>query len=186
MRTGNRNDEQDIIDVQNLHLSHPQIRAKDWRSPLVRRLLDTDRYQDGEAVVAHSYRGPQGKAIERNLQLCWTALGDDYCQCMNTYQDPVITEMATLGLACILVSHDASEEITEVTRRGERADYWIGERKGMLEVSGQQDGDIENLCSRKAVQLLSNPFAVDGYVCVAVFSNKQSRLWFYSQEGRTT
>ncbi|MCF6147467.1 MAG: hypothetical protein E3K37_02290 [Candidatus Kuenenia sp.] len=51
----------------------------------------------------------------------------------------------------------------------------------MIEVSGQQNGDIEELCVRKSVQLLENPFRKPGYVCVAIYKDSKARLWYYQR-----
>jgi hypothetical protein len=111
--------------------------------------------------------------------LHWKSLNEDFGKCTATYQTAVITEFATLGLACILVAHCPGLEITEVTRRGDKADYWLGDKELMLEVSGEQTGSIEELCAMKAKQLLQNPFGKGGYVCVAVYANAAARLRFY-------
>src|SRR5208282_4367675 len=95
------------------------------------------------------------------------------------YQVQSITEFATLGMACLLTERRLNSEITEVTRRGERADYWIGERELLLEVSGQQNGNLDTLQKQKANQLLDNPFEKDGYVCVANYSQRKVNYWFY-------
>jgi hypothetical protein len=165
--------------VNDLHKSHPKIRAQDWRSPLVRRLLTTKSYRDGDCDVSESHRSPLGKCEEQNLSLEWTELRDDFNQVIKTYQEPVITEYATLGLACILVSKQIGLEITEVTRRSEKADYWLGNREFLLEVSGQQSGNLETLCLSKAGQLQANPFNKSGYVCVANYETRSARLWYY-------
>jgi len=167
-------------DVARLHEYHPRLRAADWRSPLVRRLLRSDRYEDGQQSIDAVHRAAEDADVP--VQPCllhWEGLGPDYRQCLATYQTAVITELATLGLACILVAHCTALEITEVTRRGEKADYWLGDKELMLEVSGEQSGNIEELCATKAEQLLRNPFGKAGYVCVAVYNNTAARLRFY-------
>jgi hypothetical protein len=170
-------------EIADLHSAHPRIRAKDWRSPLVRRLLKTDEYQDGACELADSFRAPNAsEAAESSLSLAWTGLQVDFTQLSKTYQGTVITEFATLGLACILLTRRTGLEITEVTRRGERADYWLGDREYLLEVSGQQRGSLETLCAEKAEQLLDNPFDKAGYVCVASYHEPCARLWFYEKE----
>jgi hypothetical protein len=169
------------IKVHELHKAHPQIRADDWRSPLVRRLLQSAKYQDGNCQLTESFRQhAAAKPIEKTLSLSWVGLKEDFEKAVKTYQDAVITEHATLGLACILISKAVGLEITEVTRRREKADYWLGDRELLLEVSGQQVGNLEDLCSEKADQLRRNPFKKAGYVCVANFYKKSARLWFYS------
>jgi hypothetical protein len=71
-------------------------------------------------------------------------------------------------------------EITEVTRRGHKADYWLGNREALLEVSGQQEGNLEALCDAKSAQLRANPFGKSGFVCVAIYRHACCRLWFYN------
>jgi hypothetical protein len=186
MKNLNTQQGNETINVHELHLPHPKLRAEDFRSPLVRRLSQTDRYQDGHTSLNNSYRGVDGIITDSTLMLQWKGLAEDHRKCLNTYQVPVITEYATLGLACILLTRNTSQEITEVTRRGEKADYWIGDREAMMEISGQQDGDITELCERKSGQLLENPYGQNGYVCVAIFDNRQARLWYYDQSGATT
>lgn len=167
------------ITIHTLHDGHPQIRAEDFRSPLVRRLAGTDHYKDGQVEIENEFKnGKASKSIRSKLKLTWSGLKSDHDKCIKTYQAPVLTEFATLGLACILVKNDLNLEITEVTRRGDRADYWIGDRSLMLEVSGAQTGDLENLFSEKAHQLLQNPFKKDGYVCVTIYDLRKSRLVF--------
>lgn len=170
------------VEIATLHEAHPQIRAQDFRSPLVRRLIKGSNYCDGACSLSDSFRAPGiAEPTQRTLNLSWAGLKSDFEQVTKTYQEPVITEFATLGLACILVAERAGLEVTEVTRRGERADYWLGDRELLLEVSGQQVGDIDALCREKADQLLDNPFEKPGYVCVASYDRPSARLWFYEE-----
>lgn len=172
------------IQIADLHVAHPRIRAKDWRSPLVKRLLGSEKYCDGSCKLDASYRAPGSPAAtDDELSLSWQGLKADFQQASNTYQEPVITEFATLGVACILVTERTGLQITEVTRRGDKADYWLGDREFLLEVSGQQSGSLDTLCSEKADQLLANPFDKSGYVCVASYDKPKARLWFYDPEG---
>lgn len=169
------------VEIATLHEAHPQIRAQDFRSPLVRRLLNAAVYRDGTCNLADSFRPPEtDNPSQQSIDLVWRGLKTDFEQVLKTYQEPVITEFATLGLACILVAERTGLEITEVTRRGERADYWLGDKQFLLEVSGQQVGSLDVLCDQKADQLLENPFDKDGYVCVAIYDRPWARLWFYS------
>jgi hypothetical protein len=72
-----------------------------------------------------------------------------------------------------------NKDITRVTRRGERADFWIGNKECLLEVSGQQKGNLESLCDQKAEQLLDNPMGKPGYVSVTNFQKRRSYLCYY-------
>ncbi|MGE0490542.1 MAG: hypothetical protein AB7S38_15150 [Vulcanimicrobiota bacterium] len=166
------------FDVQQLGSHHPNIRADDWRSPLVIRLLANSNYTDGDRELVVDHR-PQGSVPTLcNFKLQWAGLANDYRRCQKTYQTSVITEFAALGLSCILVTTLAQLEFTEVTRRGERADYWLGDDI-LLEVSGTQDGNLENLRESKRAQLQANPFKKPGFVCVVNFSNCRAFFWYY-------
>lgn len=169
-----------VVEIFNLHVAHPQICASDWRSPLVYRLLGNKVYRDGEKELTDLYTGEGGEPAEGRIALKWKDLAQDFKLRLNTYQEPVLTEHATLGLACILVKERAQMEITEVTRRGERADYWLGDRVMMLEVSGQEDGSLTALAKEKTKQLRENPFNKDGYVCVANYTAAEAWLLFAS------
>jgi len=160
---------------------HSNLRADDWRSPLVRRLIGCDSYADGPTTITGSYVGQTDSAPSNHaVTMQWSGLASDFGKVIKTYQAPVITEMATLGLACGMISAFTQMEVTEVTRRGEKADYWLGDRELMLEVSGQESGDLAALCEEKSIQLQENPYGKDGFVCVANYSDAKARLWYYS------
>src|SRR5437016_9597051 len=76
-----------LVKIADLHQAHPRIRAKDWRSPLVRRLLSNGHYHDGECQFGDSFRPPQAPSpSERSLALSCAGLKEDYDQMVNTYQ----------------------------------------------------------------------------------------------------
>lgn len=169
------------VDLQTIPEGHPKLRAKDWYSPLAIRLLAGANYRDAEnEQMSDSFRA-ESESIPQNDSLLfrWKGIKEDFEQCCNTYQDPDLTEMAALAVACALMTNRAKLEITEVTRRGDRADYWIGDRESMLEVSGQQQGNLEKLRDEKADQLLDNPYGKSGFVCVSNFAGRQAYLWHY-------
>lgn len=168
------------VDVGTLHLQHPKIRAEDWRSPLVGRLLGTAHYSEVSQAIEQSFKGFDKREILNSVLLFWSDLRDDFHRCWRTYQAPVLTEFAALALACILISINTNLEITEVTRRGDKADYWIGDGEFLLEVSGQIEGNLSSLLEQKAHQLQSNPFGCSGFVCVTNFSISRALLWFYA------
>lgn len=168
------------IIIDQMHVHHPRIRAEDWRSPLVAKLTADATYADGAIELVDSFRARAESPAEGILALTWSGMQSDYERCINTYQASVLTEFAALGVACILVHQRAGMEITEVTRRGDKVDYWIGDRELLLEVSGTQDDDLATLCETKASdQLLKNPFHKNGFVCVSRFALPTARLWYY-------
>src|SRR5437016_3742829 len=95
------------IPVEKLHQDHPQIRAEDWRSPLVARLTNDAAYSDGNADLSDSFRAKDADPKDGNLPLTWSGLQTDYERCLKTYQTSVLTEFAALAVACILVNRRA-------------------------------------------------------------------------------
>lgn len=166
------------FDVSGLGGLHPRLRAADWCSPVVWALSPEGRYTDGSGVVEESFHDGLGPQRVRDLRIHWSALEDDYSRCRASYQEPVLAEFAGLGLACISVRLRTGLEFSEVTRRGERADYWLNGRTYLLEVSAQRRGRIQQLFEDKKAQLLSNPFGKNGWVFVVNFVERKARLWF--------
>jgi hypothetical protein len=105
------------IDINAMPMSHSNLRAEDWRSPLVRRLIGCDKYVDGLTTITGSYAGQtDSNPSNHPVTIHWSDLESDLAKVIKTYQAPVITEMATLGLACGLISAFTQMEVTEVTR----------------------------------------------------------------------
>lgn len=163
---------------------HPKIRADDWRSPIVIRLLSGGSYIDGTATIELSCRRQaievNAEANERSVELRWENLRSDYEKCKNTYQAPVLTEFAALGIACVVTADCPKAQITEVTQRGDKADFWLNDGQWLLEVSGQESGDLIALRDKKRDQLLANPFERSGFVCVSNFQQRKTYLWYYN------
>lgn len=170
------------IDATNLEQLQPNLRAADWRSPLVYRLLKSREYVEEPRCVNDTYVGRSGEKEDGIVEVIWSGLREDFRKCLNSYQEPVLTEFATLGLACILLRTRANMEITEVCRRGEKVDYWLGDRELLLEVGGLSAGNLEALSTEKKDQLLSNPFECDGYICVAVYASASAVVSFHTYE----
>jgi hypothetical protein len=173
----------DDTDISILHLNHPQLRAQDWRSPLVFRLLQSSKYQDSRRNVSDSFRGTDYIVTNNSQDLHWSGLRDDFEKVIKTYQEPILTEYAALGLACMLIHSRLRMQLTEVTRRGDKVDYWLGDKELLLEVGGRHECDLDSFCEEKAQdQLLQNPYERDGYVFVAEFQRARAKLWFYKYE----
>jgi hypothetical protein len=171
----------DDTDITTLHLNHPRITAEDWRSPLIYRLLQSTTYKDSSKQISDSFRLDMTTVSNGTMLLHWAKMKKDFDRRINTYQEHTLTEHAALGLACMLVHHRLGMQLTEVTYRGEKVDYWLGDKEFVIEVGGRQECDLDQFCEQKATeQLRTNPFERDGYVCVAEFSTARAKLWFYS------
>jgi hypothetical protein len=105
-------------DVTRLHLNHPRITAEDWRAPLICRLLQSRTYTDSTKQLSDSFRKDTKEVTEGTMLLHWANFKEEFDRRINTYQDPVLTEHATLGLACMLVHQRLGMQLTEVTLRG--------------------------------------------------------------------
>lgn len=165
--------------VHELGQTQPLLRANDWRSPLICRVSCSTEYVDGGGEVTLDCKEESHQEQEYAFALNWQGMGHDFKLCLNSYQDAVLTEYAALGLCCIAVREVLNKDISRVTRRGERADFWIGNKECLLEVSGQQSGNLETLRDKKAEQLLANPMEKSGYVSVTDFQKHHSYLWYY-------
>lgn len=135
-------------------------------------------YHDGPRTLTDAYRAPGTDTVSSQLELKWSFGEESVSRYLRTYGKTVVTEHATLCLAAILVEHRASLQITEVINFGGRADYWLGDKELVLEVSGQQEGSLPSLLKSKVKQLRENPYQRDGYVCVANYHTRQAHLSF--------
>lgn len=174
------------MDLVDLDATQPGVRAGDWRCALVARLLGDcmaggePPYRDASERMWDHFRSHSHPRADEHgeCNLSWNGLHAEYDRFVATYQEYRVTEYAAQAVACILLNYRAHLSITEVTRWGERADFWLGDREFLLEVSGIKSGEINSRYKSKVSQLAMNPFGKDGYVCIAEFSQRQARLWF--------
>jgi hypothetical protein len=93
-----------------------------------------------------------------------------------TFQENRVTEDAAIGVCAAGFAVFKEGEITEVTLRGQGVDYWIDDRRAVLEVSGIRRGTADDLAKRhrEKVQQLGNSslfkMGKAGYVFVPCFS----------------
>lgn len=118
---------------------------------------------------------------ETRAEFDWLADTFPNCQRLfQTLQRENIVEYAAVAVAFLIMSNLAQKNISEVTLRGNRADYFLEGRKYLLEVSGTESADL--LVARhndKVRQLRANPLKKDGYVFVCCFSNQRAKLTFH-------
>ncbi len=100
---------------------------------------------------------------------------------LNTVQREVIVEYAAIAVAFLLVTNIANCTISEVALRGDKADYFVNDRKYMLEVSGTENPkQAAPRHKNKVEQLLANPYEKGGYVVVCCFSNQKAYFSFHA------
>jgi len=103
-----------------------------------------------------------------------------------TCQGNRITEDAAIGVCAATFAALGEGRITEVTLHGTGVDYWVDDRRAVLEVSGVANGSTSDLTTRhqaKTNQLKQGSLfnaGYPGYVCVAVFSQRQAIFSFHT------
>jgi hypothetical protein len=91
-----------------------------------------------------------------------------------------IVEEAAVGLALLFLPHLADGEITNVTKDGERADYWVDGRRCLLEVSGTEDPRrLKSRHRAKVEQNIRNASGLPCFVSVSCFGNLESLFSFH-------
>ena len=102
-----------------------------------------------------------------------------------TYQASRVTEDAAIGLGAAALAALNEGQITEVTLHGTGVDYWVDNRRAILEISGIQKGDPTDLANRhraKTTQLQQGSLfkaGYPGYVFVVDFGRKKSIFTYY-------
>ena len=93
----------------------------------------------------------------------------------DTLQHEQFTELGAVVMAGLLLHARLAMQITRVTRRGSRVDYFVGRspgaQEGVMEVKGRHDEMVEALASRASVQLSKSiyvgpPFRMPGFIAV--------------------
>lgn len=101
----------------------------------------------------------------------------------DTLQRPAFVEHGAVVMAGLVMRATEGLQITRVTRRGSRVDYFVGrepgEQLGILEVGGTDEESLTALRTAKRAQLLESyyrrpPFQMAGYVSTTRFARPQA------------
>jgi len=103
-----------------------------------------------------------------------------------TYQGNRLTEDAAIGVCAAAFAALGEGRITEVTLHGTGVDYWVDNRRAVLEVSGIDKGSLSDLSARH--QLKTNQLeqgslfkaGCPGYVFVTAFNQRQAIFSFHT------
>jgi hypothetical protein len=96
-----------------------------------------------------------------------------------TLQRPTFVELGAVVLAGLVLPATSGLQLTRVTPRGSRVDYFVGHQPGdlggILEVGGTDRGSLAEVRGEKQAQLrespyLRPPFCLPGYVSVTRFA----------------
>jgi hypothetical protein len=122
----------------------------------------------------------------RSFSLAWKERTErEADRAEKTLQEKTVTEMAAIGVCAASFSVLGEGSITEVTQHGSGVDYWVDDRRAVLEASGVKAGAAEDMDKRhrEKVQQLGRSLwfrmGKPGYVFVAVFSQKQARFSYH-------
>ncbi len=134
-----------------------------------------------ERIVSAALEEATGEA---QVEFDWLPETFPKCQRLfQTLQREGIVEYAAVATAFLVLSNLAQKNISEVTLRGSRADYFLEGRQYLLEISGTESADhFLSRHSEKVRQLRSNPFGKDGFVYDCCFSTQQAKLTFHTAE----
>ncbi len=131
-------------------------------------------------------RLPRAGTGGARVSLRWgTELDDAARKVERTHPDTVITELGAIGACAACFAALDEGEVTEVTQFGTRVDYWVDDRRALLEVSGIRRGEPSDLANRhreKADQLQSSDLfkkGKPGYVFVILFSGKSALFTYW-------
>ena len=103
------------------------------------------------------------------------------------YQPNRLTEDAAIGVAAAALAALMEGEITEVTQHGTGVDYWVDQRRAILEISGIRKGssdtlEVRHTEKRKQLQRSSlYALGYPGYVFVVAFGGHEAILSFHPQ-----
>jgi hypothetical protein len=121
------------------------------------------------------------------LQVSWTRQTLFKAQRIRyTEQSKSIVERAAVALAALVLAKLLPEGHMQVTKAGERADYWLPRLQCALEVSGTEiPRALPRRHREKVVQVLKNPLQWNGYVVVCCFAPQRRQVrWSYHTQGR--
>jgi hypothetical protein len=121
------------------------------------------------------------------LQVSWTRQTLFKAQRIrHTEQSKSIVERAAVALAALLFAKLLPEGYMQVTKVGERADYWLPRLQRALDVSGTENPrTLSRRHREKVVQVLRNPLQWSGYVVVCCFAPQRRQVrWSYHTQGR--
>jgi len=179
------------IELGSLLQEPRRLLTRDLIGPTIYRLAqDRKTREAGQRVVTVVFRAaPRGRRRKLAFRVTWSCVVlamkhgyaevlEDLAKLARTKNEDVITELAALGLAFLLVTALLPrDQITKVVPKGGRGDFYLnGRRDQMIEISGTMEGDLSKRFSEKRQQILLNRRLTRAYVNVSRFATPASRL----------
>jgi len=171
-------------DIENLGVDHPALLTGNFQACAVSRC---------RAVSASPYsleidckNLPRTHPGSEICDLAWQNASEAIAdKAEKSYQPRRLTEEAAIGLCAVAFAVLHEGEITEVSAHETGVDYWVDDRRAVVEVSGIEKasaGTLGRRHSEKEQQLRNGALfqaGFPGYVFVVDFGQKKSRLSHY-------
>ena len=171
-------------DIENVGIDHPALLSGNFEACTIARCR-----QAGPPPWALDLdcRGlPRYGTTKETCTLTWHGTSEKYAdRAEKTYQAPRLTEDGAIGLGASVFAALKEGQITEVALRGTGVDYWIDDRRAVLEVSGIENGSSGDLAKRHRAkrnqvgQGSLHKAGFPGYVFVVDFGGKRAIFGYH-------
>jgi hypothetical protein len=168
-------------DIENLGVDHPALLTGNFQACAVARCREVSASPYSLDIDCHNLSASQTSS--EICDLAWQNTSEAIAdKAENTYQPRRLTEDAAIGLCAVAFAILHEGEITEVTTQETGVDYWVDDRRAVVEISGIEKGNVGSLVKRhseKEKQLRSGSSyqaGFPGYVFVVDFGQKKSTL----------
>jgi hypothetical protein len=172
-------------DIERIATDHPALLTGNLVACAVARCRSVSSSPLELAVECEKL--PTAGTKKENCELQWQSASEgDADKAEKTWQERRLTEDAAVGVCAAVFAALKEGEIYEVTAHGTGADYWLDNRRAVLEVSGLKKGKNSSLVNRhkaKTKQMKQGvPFigGKPGYVFVVAFGIKEANLSYHT------
>lgn len=166
-------------EIEDIGIDHPALLAGNFEACAVARCRENG--EQPWQFENHCRGLPTGRGGIVVIGLTWRpATEANAAQAERSYQANRLTEDAAIGVCAAAFAALAEGAISEVTQHGEGADYWVDDRRAVLEVSGirkRSSDTLEDRHADKERQLEESSLrrmGYPGYVFVVAFGEKRA------------
>jgi hypothetical protein len=174
-----------IYDIEDIAIDHPALLTGNFEACAIARCRQCG--PSPWSLLIHCRDLPKCGTRQETRDVAWqnaSEAGADKAE--KAYQGIRLTEDAAIGVCAAAFAALGEGRITEVTLHGTGVDYWVDDRRAVLEVSGIEKGSSSDLTTRHQVktnQLKQGSLfnaGYPGYVFVTVFSQRQAVFSFHA------
>ena len=172
-------------DIENIKKDHPVLLTGNFEA------CATARCRSGASspwpLTIECQQLPRLGTNTKTCELAWQPASEASADKVEkTYQAKRLTEDAAIGVCAAVFAALQEGEIDEVTAHGTGVDYWVDNRRAVLEISGLKGGDRAALTQRhrdKTRQLRNGSLfkaGHPGYVFVVAFGQKEAIFSYHT------